>query len=82
MLDVEKFFVVRGILEPVSGDELSQPKEREMHQFVTKSSQFAGEDFEINQKELEALNEQLEEMDKINFFDFDPAKIKIEETLI
>ena len=42
---IEKFFIIRGILEPIDHDEISDRKELEVHNFVTKSSQYAGEDF-------------------------------------
>jgi len=42
---IEKFFIVRGILEPLDGDEIGEYKEREVHSFVTKSSKFAGPRF-------------------------------------
>jgi hypothetical protein len=35
---IEKFFIVRGILEPIDGNEISEKKDRETHEFVTKSS--------------------------------------------
>lgn len=39
---IEKFFIIRGILEPIDHDEISDRKELEVHNFVTKSSQYAG----------------------------------------
>ena len=43
--NIEKFFVIRGILEPVKGNELTGAKDKETHAFITKSSLFAGEEF-------------------------------------
>jgi hypothetical protein len=53
---IEKFFVVRGILEPTDANEISDRKDRETHDFVTKSSQFAGEYFQLGEGELNAAN--------------------------
>lgn len=57
--------MIRGILEPVDGDEIANKKDREHHNFVTKSSTFAGEHFQLNQQELDAANGRLEEMDRV-----------------
>lgn len=62
---VEKFFVIRGILEPTDANEVGDRKEREVHNFVTKSAQIAGPEFQLDDAELLATNNQLEEMDAI-----------------
>ena len=62
---IEKFFIVRGILEKIDGNEISDRKDRETHDFVTKSSQYAGEHFQLNDEEFDMANLRLEDMDKI-----------------
>ena len=62
---IEKYFVVRGLLEPLDGDEISDKKDHEIHSFVTKSSQYAGPDFQLKDDELLAHNNELEEKDKV-----------------
>lgn len=78
--------MIRGLLEPTDADELSDKKDNEVHQFVTKSSQYAGPDFQLKDEELTSHNHELEEMDKVyesKFVgEFDPAKVKYEQVLI
>jgi hypothetical protein len=87
---------VRGILEPTDADEIADRKDHEIHNFVTKSSQYAGDDFQLDVKEMDLWNNHIEEMDKVNEIklvsllllnqlqvgEFDPAKIKYENVLI
>lgn len=56
---------MRGILEPTDANEISDRKDKETHEFVTKSSLFAGESFQLNEAEFAAANCHLEEMDKV-----------------
>jgi ABC-type transporter Mla subunit MlaD len=58
--------MIRGILEPLDEDEISDRKDREHHNFVTKSSMFAGEYFQLNEQELKMANKHLEEMDRVD----------------
>jgi len=78
---VEKFLVVRGILEPKDG-QLSGKKDAESHKFVTESSQYAGETFQLNVDELETLNEKLEEMDRLDNIELKAEKFRYDNTLI
>ena len=68
-LDIEKFLITRGILEPAGGDInalLKTQKERESYSFVTEGSFLAGADFQLDDEELKRITDHLVDLDTIN----------------
>ena len=82
---IEKFLMVRGILEPEGGDYanvLHGKKDVEAHAYVTRMAPCAGEAFELDAKALEQMNTKVEEMDALEVIELDPATFKYDAGLI
>ena len=83
--NIERFFAVRGVFEPKGSDiELivQSRREAEVHNFVTKVSECAGPEFAFDAAKLVTMNDQVEEMDKVELIDLDAASFKYQDELV
>ena len=80
--NIEKYFLVRGVLAGNHQELTKNKKDRQVRQFVTESFFEAGAEFDLDNTQLDKVAAQLAEMDAVNVIELDPAKIKYAEGLV
>mgnify|MGYP000061855122 CR=1 FL=1 len=79
--NIERYFVLQGVLDGNWQEMVRSQKEKQTRQFVTESFFEAGPDFELDNAELGRVMAHLKEMDSVSVIELDPAKIKYAEGL-
>ena len=83
--NIERFFAIRGIFQP-SGPDLELisrgRREAEVHYFNTRTAPCAGPDFAMPTEKFEQLNQQVEEMDKLEVIQIDAATFDYQEEIV
>jgi hypothetical protein len=83
--NIQRFFAVRGVFEPTGSDiELigQGRREAEIHNYFTRVAPCAGPIFAFDHAKVAELNEQVEEMDRVEEINVDGATIKYQQELI